>query len=181
MGFKRNEGYRGLGISTFKVSIEKYLKLTALAEAFRAVRAGEGLFLIVEALVGDQVGMAYIALSALRTSVRLRAAVDVQMTRQVAALDERLAADVAAKALILLLLLCLKLCDHQRVVQNVQKARTKKLGLASQKRSDRHKPSRDYKIEEWEGRGRGLCIHVTKAVEWARRESRSMMFVFAFA
>lgn len=78
------------------------VEVPSLGEALGAVRAAEGLLLVVEALVGDQVTVSDVALAAERAPVRFRARVHVQVTRQVAALDEALSALLAVEALILL-------------------------------------------------------------------------------
>lgn len=63
------------------------------------------LFLVVEALVCHQIGMTDVSLATLWTPMRLGAPVDVQVAREIAALNEALAANVAAEALVFLLLL----------------------------------------------------------------------------
>lgn len=77
---------------------------TSLAEALGAVRTRERLFLVVEALVRDEITVPDVTLAALRAPVRLSAAVDVQVPCQIASLDERLATYLAAESLIFLLL-----------------------------------------------------------------------------
>lgn len=78
------------------------VEVASLTERLRTVSATERLLLVVEALMCDEIAVANVALAALGTSVRLRASVNVQVTGQVASLDERLAADVASESLVFL-------------------------------------------------------------------------------
>lgn len=78
------------------------VEVPSLGEALGAVRAPEGLLLVVESLVGDQVTMADVALAAERAPMRFRPRVHVEVSSQVAALNEALSALLAVEPLVLL-------------------------------------------------------------------------------
>lgn len=75
---------------------------TSLGEALGAVRAAKRLLFVVEALVGDQIAVADVALATEGAPVRFCARMHVQVSCEVAPLDEALAALLAVEPLVLL-------------------------------------------------------------------------------